>query len=381
MREKYDVTGMTCAACAARVEKSVKALPGMKQVSVNLLKNSMTVEYDGNLLDRAAILAAVEKAGYGRPWRTGRERPRARPVPGRTRRGLAIRPGSTTGPWGRRVAGSVLFTAPLFYLSMGHMMGWPLPACFLGAQNAMVLALTQLLLLLPVMIINASYYRTGFRSLLHGAPNMDSLIALGSGASLAYGIYALYKIALGFSAGNMAMVEQFAHDMYFEGAATILTLITLGKFLEARAKGRTTDAINKLLDLSPKTARVIRGGAEQVVPVEQVEKGDLLAVKAGEAIPVDGEVVEGSASVDESALTGESLPVDKQPGDKVTGATINRSGYFKMRAQRVGTKPPWPKSSAWWTRPPVPKRPLPNWPTGWPGCLCRWSSPSPWWPG
>ena len=336
MREKYDVTGMTCAACAARVEKSVKALPGMKQVSVNLLKNSMTVEYDGNLLDRAAILAAVEKAGYGASLadRTGTAQGKAG---SRTdKAGLSDQARQHYRAMGRRVAGSVLFTAPLFYLSMGHMMGWPLPACFLGAQNAMVLALTQLLLLLPVMIINASYYRTGFRSLLHGAPNMDSLIALGSGASLAYGIYALYKIALGFSAGNMAMVEQFAHDMYFEGAATILTLITLGKFLEARAKGRTTDAINKLLDLSPKTARVIRGGAEQVVPVEQVEKGDLLAVKAGEAIPVDGEVVEGSASVDESALTGESLPVDKQPGDKVTGATINRSGYFKMRAQRVG---------------------------------------------
>ena len=331
MRQKYDVTGMTCAACAARVEKGVKALPGVEQVSVNLLKNSMTVEYDPRAVDAERIIGAVEKAGYGAApaGRGSKAQAEARVQPGDQAR-------AHYRAMGRRVAGSALFTAPLFYLSMGHMMGWPLPACFLGVENAMVLALTQLLLLLPVMAINASYYRAGFRSLLRGAPNMDSLIALGSGASLAYGVYALYKIALGFGLGDMATVEQFAHDLYFEGAATILTLITLGKFLEARAKGKTTDAINKLLDLSPKTARVLRDGAEQVVPVEQVVKGDVLVVKAGEAVPVDGEVLEGSASVDESALTGESLPVDKQPGDKVTGATINRSGYFKMRAQKVG---------------------------------------------
>ena len=208
MRQKYDVTGMTCAACAARVEKGVKALPGVEQVSVNLLKNSMTVEYDPKAVDAERIIGAVEKAGYGAALagRGSKAQAEAQVQPGDQAR-------AHYRAMGRRVAGSALFTAPLFYLSMGHMMGWPLPACFLGVENAMVLALTQLLLLLPVMAINASYYRAGFRSLLRGAPNMDSLIALGSGASLAYGVYALYKIALGFGLGDMAMVEQFAHDL------------------------------------------------------------------------------------------------------------------------------------------------------------------------
>ena len=331
MQERYDVTGMTCAACSARVEKSVSALPGVTQCTVNLLKNSMVVDYDGAALSSGQIVAAVEKAGYGASLqqKAGAKAAPKGEEPGAAakREYLAMR---------RRVIWSFVFTVPLFYLSMGHMMGWPLPGIFLGTENAMLYALTQFLLLLPVVAINFKYYRQGFKTLLHGSPNMDSLIALGSGASLAYGVYALYKIAFGFGHGDLAMVEQFTHDLYFEGAGTILTLITLGKFFEARAKGRTSDAINKLLNLAPKTATVLRGGAEVVLPVEEVQKGDLLVVKAGESIPVDGVLVEGSASVDESAITGESIPVDKQPGDRLIGATVSRSGYCKMRAEKVG---------------------------------------------
>ena len=236
----------------------------------------------------------------------------------------------------RRVICSFVFTIPLFYISMGHMMGWSLPSFFLGTQNSMIYALTLFLLVLPVAIINSKYYRMGFKTLFHGSPNMDSLIALGSGASLAYGVYALYKIAWGFGHGDLAMVDQFTHDLYFEGAGTILTLITLGKFFEARAKGRTSDAINKLMNLAPKKATVVRDGVETVIPAEEVVKGDILIVKTGESVPVDGVLLEGSGSVDESAITGESIPVDKQVGDKVIGATINQSGYFKMRADKVG---------------------------------------------
>ena len=216
------------------------------------------------------------------------------------------------------------------------MLGWPLPGFFLGTENSMIYALTLFLLALPVAIINNKYYRMGFKTLFHGSLNMDSLIALGSGASLAYGVYALYKIAWGFGYGDLAMVNQFTHDLYFEGAGTILTLITLGKFFEARAKGRTSDAINKLMNLAPKKATVVRNGVETVIPAEEVEKGDILIVKAGESVPVDGVLLEGSGSVDESAITGESIPVDKQAGDKIIGATINQSGYFRMRADKVG---------------------------------------------
>ena len=330
MQEKYDVTGMTCAACSARVEKSVSALPGVQACSVNLLKNSMVVTYDDAALSSGQIVGAVEKAGYGaavQALASRRVAPAAAPADTARKEYEVMR---------RRVVWSFVFTVPLFYISMGHMMGWPLPGFFLGTANAMIYALTLFVLALPVAVINGRYFRTGFKTLLHGSPNMDSLIALGSGASLAYGVYALYKIAYGLGHGDMAMVQQFTHDLYFEGAGTILTLITLGKFLEARAKGRTSDAINKLLNLAPKKATVVRGGTEVVIPAEDVEKGDLLIVKAGESIPVDGVLLEGAGSVDESAITGESIPVDKQPGDKVIGATINRSGYFRMRADKVG---------------------------------------------
>ena len=332
MQEKYNVTGMTCAACSARVEKSVSALPGMQQCSVNLLKNSMVVRYDDRQLTGAQIIQAVEKAGYG----ASLQQAGGKQTTGLARTGAADAARQEYLKMRRRVIWSFVFTVPLFYISMGHMMGWPLPGFFLGSENAMIYALTLFLLVLPVALINGRYYRQGFKTLLHGSPNMDSLIALGSGASLAYGVYALYKIAWGFGHGDMAMVSQFSHDLYFEGAGTILTLITLGKFFEARAKGRTSDAINKLLNLAPKTATVLRDGAETVIPAEEVQAGDTVIVRAGESVPVDGVLLEGHASLDESAITGESIPVDKQSGDRVIGATINRSGYFTMRADKVG---------------------------------------------
>ena len=330
MQEKYNVTGMTCAACQARVQKSVSNLTGVQECNVNLLKNSMVVTYDDKNVNSGQIIAAVEKAGYGASLQQAKGKSAAQ----------AVSPVDTAKKeyetMKRRVIWSFVFTIPLFYISMGHMMGWPLPGFFLGTENAMIYALTLFLLALPVAIINNKYYRMGFKTLFHGSPNMDSLIALGSGASLAYGVYALYKIAWGFGYGDLAMVNQFTHDLYFEGAGTILTLITLGKFFEARAKGRTSDAINKLMNLAPKKATVVRDGVETVIPAEEVEKGDILIVKAGESVPVDGVLLEGTGSLDESAITGESIPVDKQAGDKVIGATINQSGYFKMRADKVG---------------------------------------------
>lgn len=330
MQEKYNVTGMTCAACQARVQKSVSNLTGVQECNVNLLKNSMVVTYDDKNVNSGQIIAAVEKAGYGASIQQVKGKSAAQ----------AVSPVDTVKKeyetMKRRVIWSFVFTIPLFYISMGHMMGWPLPGFFLGTENSMIYALTLFLLALPVAIINNKYYRMGFKTLFHGSPNMDSLIALGSGASLAYGVYALYKIAWGFGYGDLAMVNQFTHDLYFEGAGTILTLITLGKFFEARAKGRTSDAINKLMNLAPKKATVVRNGVETVIPAEEVEKGDILIVKAGESVPVDGVLLEGTGSLDESAITGESIPVDKQAGDKVIGATINQSGYFKMRADKVG---------------------------------------------
>lgn len=330
MQEKYNVTGMTCAACQARVQKSVSNLTGVQECNVNLLKNSMVVTYDDKNVNSGQIIVAVEKAGYGASLQQAKGKSAAQ----------AVSPVDTVKKeyetMKRRVIWSFVFTIPLFYISMGHMMGWPLPGFFLGTENSMIYALTLFLLALPVAIINNKYYRMGFKTLFHGSPNMDSLIALGSGASLAYGVYALYKIAWGFGYGDLAMVSQFTHDLYFEGTGTILTLITLGKFFEARAKGRTSDAINKLMNLAPKKATVVRNGVETVIPAEEVEKGDILIVKAGESVPVDGVLLEGTGSLDESAITGESIPVDKQAGDKVIGATINQSGYFRMRADKVG---------------------------------------------
>ena len=333
-KETYDVTGMSCAACSSRVEKAVSGQNGVRQVSVNLLKNSMVVEYDESALSSAQIVAAVEQAGYGA---SPHEKPgTAAPAAQSGKQGGLSAAQEAYRGMKRRLALSLVFTVPLFYLSMGHMMGWPLPECFLGMENAMTFAFTQFLLLIPIAFLNRQYYIGGCKALIQRAPNMDSLIALGSGAAILYGIYAIYRIGIGFGQMDMDTVHAYMMELYFESAGTILTLITMGKTMEARAKGKTSDVITKLMDLAPKTATVERDGTERVIPAAEVQPGEVLIVKAGESVPVDGVVLEGASAVDESALTGESIPVEKQVGDTVIGATINKSGYFKMRATKVG---------------------------------------------
>ena len=342
MKQTFDVTGMTCAACSARVEKASNKVEGVERATVNLLKNSMEVEYDGNPATVVAICAAVEKAGYGAS-------PRVEDVSAATAPAGGSAPLASGGNARQEAAAkearqvrmrlivSFVFTIPLFYLSMGHMFGWPLPAVFLGDENTLIFAFTQFLLLLPVIFVNFKFFHVGFTTLAHGGPNMDSLIALGSTASTVYGIAAIYRIGAALGTGDLSAAHASAMDLYFESAAMILTLITLGKYFEARAKGKTTDAISKLMDLSPKTATRRRAdGSEEEVPAEQVRPGDILVVKAGERVPADGTVVEGEGTVDESVITGESVPVEKTVGDPVTGATINRTGWFAMRAERVG---------------------------------------------
>lgn len=327
-KETYDVTGMTCSSCVRHVEKAVEKQPGVKKVTVNLLKNSMVVDYDENKLNQAEIEHAVSDAGYGANLRS-----KNADLTKDTEENSAQKEYES---YKRRLIWSVIFTVPLIYLSMGHMLGWPLPFFFLGTTNAITFAFTQFLLLLPVVYLNRSYFINGFKSLFKGTPNMDSLVALGASAALVYGIFTIYKIGIGLGFLDFKSVSAHVMNLYFESAGTILTLITLGKTLEAKAKGKTTDAISKLLNLAPKTARVLRDNQEKNVPVEEVKKDDVVIVKAGESIPVDGVIISGSASIDESALTGESLPVDKKEGDKAIGATINRNGYFKMRVTKTG---------------------------------------------
>ena len=334
MKRTFDVTGMTCAACSARVEKAAANVPGIASVSVNLLKNSMEVDFDGDAATLAAVSVAVEKAGYG-----AYPRPEAGASSANVQQPVQTMndPAAEAKRVRMRLIVSFFFTIPLFYLSMGHMFGWPLPGVFLGYENMLTFAFTQFLLLLPVIFVNFKFFRVGFKTLAHGAPNMDSLIALGSAASTIYGIVAIYCIGWGMGHGDIDFAHAAAMDLYFESAAMILTLITLGKYFEARAKGKTTDAIAKLMDLTPKEAarRTPDGGVERV-SVEQVRVGDMLEVKAGQSVPVDGIVIEGDGVVDESVITGESVPVGKHAGDTVTGATLNKSGWFVMRADRVG---------------------------------------------
>ena len=328
MKQKFKVIGMTCSACSAHVEKAVRKLPEVSNVAVDLLGGSMQVEFDDSKLTSDQIIAAVVDAGYGAslPVTTGSKA--AAPVANTMEEELK--------GMKRRFIASLCFLLPLFYLSMGHMMGWPLPGCFLGLENSMLYALTLFLLTVPIMVINQKYYRVGFKTLWHRSPNMDSLIAVGSGAAVVYGIIALYFIGWGLGHGDTAAVERYSHDLYFESAGMILTLITLGKFLETRSKGKTGQAIARLIDLAPKTATVLRDGREVEIPVEEVVVGDLIVVRPGQSIPVDGEVVEGYSAVDESALTGESLPVEKAPGDRVLSASLNKSGAFTMKALKVG---------------------------------------------
>ena len=338
----FDISGMSCSACSARVEKAVSKLDGASQVNVNLLSQKMTLDIDRDKLSEEDVIKAVEAAGYGASLQAGGEISgssggrSARPSPLKAREQRAKQAEKEYRDRVRRLLLSLFFGGLLFYLSMGHMLHWPLPACFLGEENLMIFALSQWTLLLPVLAVNAQIFKKGFYHLFHGSPNMDSLIAVGSGAAVVYGLYALFKMAYGLGHGDSAMVMDFAMNLYFESAGTILALISLGKTLEERAKGKTSAAIAALVDLSPKTARVLEQGQEKEIPVEEVLSGMTLLVKAGESIPVDGVVLEGSGAVDESALTGESLPVEKQAGDTVIGATINRSGYFSLRATRVG---------------------------------------------
>lgn len=330
-KEQFDITGMTCSACATKIEKGVSKLDGVQEVSVNLLKNSMSVSFDEKVMNDGQIIKKVTDIGY-----TAAVHRRAAEK-AQTENGKPVDlAAAEMQNMKKRLIISLVFTIPLFYIAMGHMLEWPMPGFLMGMPNSMIFAFTQFLLVIPVMIAGGRFFRVGFKNLIKLSPNMDSLIALGAGAAFAYGIYAIYKIAWGFAYNDMDMIHQFSMDLYFESAAMILALITLGKYFEARAKSRTSDAITKLMNLAPKTAVVLRNGVEQEISVEDVIGGDVLIVKAGDGVPVDGVVIEGSSSVDESAITGESLPVEKHVGDKVTGGTINKTGYFKMEATAVG---------------------------------------------
>ena len=329
MKQKFNVTGMTCSACSAHVEKSVAKLSGVSSVEVSLLTNSMQVAYDEASVGPDAIIQAVTDGGYGAslPQKSASSAPAQSPKDAAMEKVKEMK---------KRLILSFCFMIPLFYLTMGHMLGLPIPPFFHGAENALPYALTQLLLTLPVVYFNRSYFQVGFKTLLHGSPNMDSLVAIGSAASIVYSLFGIYRMAYALGRGDLAAVTDQVMDLYFEGASMILTLITLGKFLETRSKGKTSEAITRLMDLAPKTATVVVNGVEQTVPVEQVQPGDILVVKPGQSIPVDGVVTEGSSFIDESAITGESIPVEKQPGDAVTAATINKSGAFFLRATKVG---------------------------------------------
>jgi Cu+-exporting ATPase len=326
-KDKYDVTGMTCAACSLSVEKNVKKLDGVTDISVNLLQNSMNVSYDESKLSEADIIKAVEDAGYGAfpSADTGRKKESSKNPAEEEYREMK-----------NRLILSLIFTIPLFYISMGHMYNWPLPEFFMGHKNAIIFAFTQFLLTLPVAIVNSKYYKVGFKTLIKRSPNMDSLIAVGTSAALFYGVFAIYRISWGLGHNNMDLVMEYSHDLYFESAGVILTLITFGKFLEARAKGRTSEAIKKLMDLSPKTALVERNGMEGEIPVEELLQGDIIIVKPGKRIPADGIVIEGYTSVDEAMITGESIPVEKKEGSKVTAGSINKTGFIKFKAEKVG---------------------------------------------
>ena len=323
--EQYTVTGMSCAACSARVEKAVSAVPGVTSCSVSLLTNSMGVE---GTASAQAVVSAVQAAGYGASLKGAS----CAPTAAAQEDALADR---ETPALKRRLIASLGFLLALMYVSMGHMMwGWPLPACL--ADNHVAMGLLQMLLTIAVMVINQKFFINGFRSLLHGAPNMDTLVALGAAASFGYSTYALFAMTGAQVRGDAAAVMQYMHEFYFESAAMILALITVGKMLEARSKGKTTDALRSLMKLAPQTATLVRGGQEITVPIAQVRRGDVFVVRPGESIPVDGVVLEGESAVNESALTGESIPVDKAVGDSVSAATTNQSGFLRCEATRVG---------------------------------------------
>lgn len=333
-KEKFDVTGMTCSACSSRVEKCVSKLDGTSDVTVNLLTNSMQVEFDENILSERQIIDAVVKAGYGASAQNIQKNMTSSQG---TTAGAAVNPVEEQMKNMKfRLIVSFAFLIPLMYVSMGHMVGLPLPGFLSGVENAVSFAFTQFLFCLPIIFVNRRYYIKGFQTLFHLAPNMDSLIAIGSTASLVYGIVAIYRMSYGLGSGNMELVHRYYHDLYFESAAMILALITVGKYLETRSKGKTSEALTKLLDLAPKTAVVERGGHEEEIPVEQVQAGDIVVVRPGNSIPIDGFIIEGSTSIDEAAITGESIPVHKQVNDTVIAATMNKTGFVRVKATRVG---------------------------------------------
>lgn len=346
MKERFDVTGMTCSACSSHVEKSVGKLTGVENVSVNLLTNSMQVEFDENKLDTAGIIKAVEDAGYGAAVKDEHAKSGAK-TSGQSgsqeNNGLSAVEQNVKN-MKKRLIVSLIFWIPLMYVSMGHMIyQWlniPMPPFTMnflhGNENAITYAFTQFLLLLPILIANQKYFKNGFKTLWHRSPNMDSLIAIGAGAAILYGIFAIYRIGYAMGHGDMMVVHQYAHDLYFESAGTILTLITIGKYLETKSKGKTSEAITKLLNLAPKTVTAVRDGVEQVVDAADVEKGEIFLVKPGESVAVDGIVLEGKSSFDESAITGESIPVPKQEGDTIVSASMNKSGLIRAKATKVG---------------------------------------------
>ena len=330
-KKKFSVTGMSCAACSAAVEKAVSRLDGVESAQVNLLANSMVCTYHELKTDPSAVIAAVEKAGFGaaEAAEAGQTSavPKAKSKEAPSDGFTAIR---------TRLWVSVVFLVVLMYVSMGHMIGLPLPHFLHGTQNAVPFAFLQFLLTLPVLYVNRKFYFNGFKALFHRAPNMDSLVAVGSAAAMLYGVIAIFMIGVSLGSGDPETVERYRSNLYFESAAMILTLVTVGKFLEERSKGKTGAAIAKLLDLSPKTATVLRDGEERIVPAEEIVIGDVVLLKPGERIPVDGVVLEGSSAVDQSALTGESIPVTKDEGQAVMSASVNMTGFLKIRATRVG---------------------------------------------
>ena len=326
-KQLLDITGMSCSACSSRIEKVVNRMQGVEQMSVNLLKNNAHVTFDESVVDEKAIIARIEKLGFGAKVHAANV---AAPVPQQDTAAQEME------EMRQRLIGSLIFAGLVFYQHMGRMWGWPLPSFILGQENELINALLQMLWCIPVLFIDRKYFIHGVRNLLSGAPNMDSLIAVGSGASFIYGLYSVFGMAYAFGHNRLDLLPGFADALYFEASAVILALVTVGKFMEARAKSHTSDAIKALMNLTPKTALVERHGLQGEIPVEEVVTGDVLIVKSGASVPVDGKIIEGSAALDESALTGESLPVDKTIGDKVIGGTINRSGYFKMEATAIG---------------------------------------------
>ena len=327
--QKFDIKGMTCSACSTAVDRNVKKLEGINEVNVNLLNNSMIVKYDENILNNETIIKKVQDAGYEAFL---------------VENGKKTQKNSTEENLGKietnelknRLIISFIFAIPLFYISMGHMLNWYLPHLFHGYSNAITFSFTQFLLALPIVFINIKYYKVGFKTLYKGSPNMDSLIAIGTSAAMIYGVFSIYKIGYGLGNNDIDMVIQYSHDLYFESAAIVLTLITLGKFLEARAKENTSEAINKLINLTPKTALVLRNNQEIEIPVDELVLKDIVIVKPGNIVPTDGVIIFGNSSIDESMLTGESLPVSKKVGDKVIGASINKSGSFKFEVTKLG---------------------------------------------